>query len=87
MARARVTALWLVRAGCAVSDRAGVPWCAPGVAAPLCFYVTENADGSTLLSYREPSAVFAPYGVAQSDALAGELDAIFGEIAAQAIAP
>ena len=58
-----------------------------GIEVPLRFYVTENADGSASLTYREPSAVFAPYGVPQLDALAGELDAIFGKIAAQAIAP
>ena len=60
---------------------------AAGIEAPLRFYVTENADGSASLTYREPSAVFAPYGVPQLDALASELDTIFGKIAAQAIAP
>ncbi len=58
-----------------------------GVEAPLRFYVIENADGSASLSYREPSAVFAPYGVPQLNALASELDAIFEKIAAQAAAP
>ena len=64
--------------------RASVP---AGIEAPLRFYVTENADGSASLTYREPSAVFAPYGVPQLDGLAAELDAIFGKIAAQAVAP
>lgn len=57
-----------------------------GIEAPVRFYVTENADGSAGLSYRAPSAVFAPYedgGVALA-ALAGELDRIFAAIAAQA---
>ena len=58
-----------------------------GIEAPLRFYVTENADGSASLTYRAPSAVFAPYGVPQVDALAQELDTIFGKIAAQAVAP
>ena len=58
-----------------------------GVEAPLIFYVTENADGTASLSYRSPSAVFAPYGSAALDRMAGELDAIFSAIAIDATAP
>ena len=42
-----------------------------GIEAPLRYYLTENADGSTTLTYRAPSAVFAPYGVSDLDAMAG----------------
>lgn len=61
-----------------------------GIEAPVRFYVTENADGSGSLSYRLPSAVFAPYFAAEGGdlrAVAGELDIIFAKIAADAIAP
>lgn len=58
-----------------------------GVEAPLRLYLTENADGSASLSYRQPSAVFAPYKNAQLDALAKELDPIFERIAHAAVAP
>ncbi len=60
---------------------------AAGVEAPLIFYVTENADGTASLSYRSPSAVFAPYGSAALDEMAKELDAIFSAIAIDATAP
>ena len=53
-----------------------------GIEAPLRFYVTENADGTATLSYRAPSATFAPYGSAALDVMAGELDVIFAAIAA-----
>ena len=62
---------------------------AAGIEAPIRFYITENADGSASLSYRTPSAVFAPYadgGEALRD-LAAELDDLFAAIAAQATAP
>lgn len=55
-----------------------------GIEAPLRLYVTENADGTASLSYRTPSAVFAPYGNPALDALARELDPIFEKIAADA---
>ena len=58
-----------------------------GIEAPLRFYVTENDDGTATLTYRQPSAVFAPYGSADLDAMAGELDVIFARIAADAVAP
>ncbi len=59
------------------------------IEAPIRFYVTENDDGTATLSYRTPSAVFAPYLDEGGDALsaiAAELDAIFAAIAAGAVA-
>ena len=53
---------------------------AAGVEAPLRLYVTERADGSARLSYRLPSHVFAPYAVADLDAMARQLDGIFAKI-------
>ena len=58
-----------------------------GVEAPLIFYVTENADGTASLSYREPSAVFEPYGSAALDRMAKELNLIFTAIAIDATKP
>ena len=57
-----------------------------GIEAPIRFYVTENADGTASLTYRTPSALFAPYqdGGEALAALAGELDGIFAAIAGQA---
>ena len=55
-----------------------------GIEAPLRFYITENADGTTTLTYRDPSSVFAPYESAELDKMARELDAIFASIAADA---
>lgn len=57
-----------------------------GIEAPLRFYITENADGSATLVYRTPSAVFAPYGSTDLDAMARELDVIFKSIADAATA-
>jgi len=56
-----------------------------GIEAPLRFYVTENADGTATLTYRRPSAVFAPYGSAALDAMAGELDVIWSRIVSDAV--
>lgn len=62
--------------------RASIP---AGIEAPIRFYLTEDpATGRATLTYRTPSAVFAPYsgeGLAQ---MAAELDAIFAEIAVAA---
>jgi uncharacterized protein (DUF302 family) len=60
-----------------------------GIEAPIRFYITENADGTATLSYRTPTAIFAPYtdGGAQLTELAVELDGIFEKIASQAAAP
>lgn len=63
--------------------RASVP---AGIEAPLRFYLTENTDGTSRLSYRRPSAVFKPYDNADLDAMAGELDLIFAKIARDAVA-
>ena len=52
-----------------------------GIEAPLRYYLTENDDGSTTITYRQPTAVFAPYGSADLDTMAGELDVIFAAIA------
>jgi uncharacterized protein (DUF302 family) len=51
-----------------------------GIEAPLRFYVTENADGTASLTYRVPSAVFAPYKSSDLDNMAKELDGIFARI-------
>lgn len=60
-----------------------------GIEAPIRFYITENADGTATLSYKKPSAVFAPYadGGGKLKALVAELDGIFAAIARQAAAP
>lgn len=60
---------------------------AAGMEAPIIYYLTENADKTTALSYKKPSFVFAPY-YADADpdleVMAGELDVIFAKIAADA---
>ena len=56
-----------------------------GIEAPLRFYLTDDGDGTATLTYRTPSAVFAPYAKAALNAMAGELDAIFAAIAEQAV--
>ncbi len=56
-----------------------------GIEAPLRFYLTENADGTATLTYRMPSAVFAPYGSAALDTMAGELDVIWARIVADTV--
>ncbi len=57
-----------------------------GIEAPIRFYITENADGTATLSYKKPSAVFAPYtgGGAALRELAAELDTLFAKIAREA---
>ena len=57
--------------------KASVP---AGIEAPLRLYVTENPDGTASITYRLPSAVFAPYGSSELDQMANELDAIFRSI-------
>lgn len=57
------------------------------IEAPVRVYVTENADGTATLSYKLPSAVFAPYadeGGARLTEAAERLDGIFAAIAAEA---
>lgn len=56
-----------------------------GIEAPLRIYVTENGDGTASVTYRTPSAVFAPYGSAKLDAMAAELDPILAKIVADAV--
>ena len=62
---------------------------AAGIEAPIRFYVTENADRTATLSYKTPTAVFAPYadGGEKLTAMARELNAIFAKIAKEATAP
>ncbi|NND50287.1 MAG: DUF302 domain-containing protein [Rhizobiales bacterium] len=60
---------------------------AAGIEAPIRYYLTENADGTSTLSYRTPSAVFEPYfdeGGEALKSLASELDEVFATIADQA---
>ena len=60
------------------------------IEAPVRLYVTENANGTATLSYKLPSAVFAPYadeGGEDLAAAAAELDTIFAAISATALAP
>jgi uncharacterized protein (DUF302 family) len=54
--------------------KASVP---AGIEAPLRIYITENTDGTASLTYRTPSAVFAPYRNTALDEMAKELDGIF----------
>lgn len=58
-----------------------------GIEAPLRLYVTENADGTATLSYRMPSAVFAPYRHPEIGRLALELDPVIERIAKDAAGP
>lgn len=51
-----------------------------GIEAPLRIYVTENADGTASITYRTPTAVFAPYRNDKLGAMAKELDPIFERI-------
>ncbi len=58
-----------------------------GIEAPLRIYVTEEGDGTASLTYRHPTAVFAPYANAEIDTMARELDPILAAIVADAAAP
>ena len=61
-----------------------------GIEAPIRFYISENADGTSTLSYKTPGAVFAPYfdgAAADLKTLAAELDVIFAKIAEEATKP
>jgi len=55
-----------------------------GVEAPLRLYVTEDASGKASVTWRTPSAVFAPYGSAELNAMARELDPVFEKIVREA---
>ena len=62
---------------------------AAGMEAPIIFYLTENDDGTTALSYKKPSFVFAPYyadAAPDLKLMAGELDEIFDRIASDTVA-
>ncbi|MDO8319914.1 DUF302 domain-containing protein [Rhodoferax sp.] len=56
-----------------------------GIEAPIRLYVTENPDGTASLTYRTPSAVFAPYPSDKLQVMATELDPIFERITRDAI--
>jgi uncharacterized protein (DUF302 family) len=51
-----------------------------GIEAPIRIYLTENSDGTASVTYRRPSALFAPYRSAELDAMARELDPVFEKI-------
>lgn len=55
-----------------------------GIEAPMRFYVTANADGTTTISYQKPSALLRPYGDNGLGTLGRELDDLFAEIVAEA---
>lgn len=57
--------------------RASIP---AGIEAPIRIYLYENADGTATITYKKPSDVFRPYGSADLDKMAAELDAIFAKI-------
>lgn len=60
------------------------------IEAPIRFYVTEDADGTATLAWKEPGFVLAPYaaeGGADLAAVAAELDGVFAAIAAASTAP
>jgi len=59
------------------------------IEAPIRFYVTEDADGTSTLAWKTPSFIFAPYldeGGAALDDVVEELDAKFEDIAKAATA-
>ena len=53
-----------------------------GIEAPVRLYIVEAADGKVSVTYVKPSVVFAPYGNADLDQMAAELDALFDRIVA-----
>lgn len=63
--------------------KASVP---AGIEAPIRIYIYENDDGTTTITYKKPSDVFRPYGNADLDKMAAELDVIFDRIVRQAAA-
>lgn len=56
-----------------------------GIEAPLRLYLTEGADGKASITYRTPSAVFAPYANGDLDAMARELDPVVEKIVREAV--
>ncbi|MDA1001182.1 MAG: DUF302 domain-containing protein [bacterium] len=63
--------------------KASVP---AGIEAPIRIYIYENGDGTATITYKKPSDVFRPYGNAELDKMAAELDVIFDRIVRQAAA-
>ena len=55
------------------------------IEAALRFNLTDDGDGTAILTYRTPTGAFAPYGNATLNDVAGELDAIFATISEQAV--
>lgn len=64
--------------------KASVP---AGIEAPIRIYLYENADGTATITYKKPSDVFRPYGSAELDKMAAELDDIFAKIVHDALNP
>ena len=62
--------------------RASIP---AGIEAPIRIYLYENADGTATITYKKPSDVFRPYGSADLDKMATELDRIFAKIVRDAV--
>ena len=60
---------------------------AAGFEAPIRIYVTEDDGGKVTVSYVKPTVVFAPYGNAELDKMAQELDPIFAKIVAVVTQP
>jgi uncharacterized protein (DUF302 family) len=58
---------------------------ASGIEAPIRLYVMETADGAATLTYRAPSAIFAPYKTPALDEMTKELDVIFKKIVADSL--
>jgi uncharacterized protein (DUF302 family) len=56
-----------------------------GYEPPIRIYVYENPDGTTTVSYRAPSEVFAPYRHPEVQAVAAALDPIFKAIVDAAV--
>ncbi len=56
-----------------------------GIEAPLRIYVIEAAGGKTTISWRAPSAIFSPYGSADLNRMAAELDPILEAIVRDAV--
>lgn len=59
---------------------------AAGIEAPLRFYVTENSDGTALVTYRLPSHVFGAYEVPELTLMGRELDKMMTTVLASALA-
>ncbi len=58
-----------------------------GIEAPIRIYLYENADGTATITYKKPTDVFRPYGSADLDKMAAELDVILANIVRDAVNP